>query len=144
MVTRESILKNAYIKLSDLPFSFGIPIYSDMLSPAEIDTYIGHALDDTMREIGIKTLDGIESMSLEEMQIENRIVYYMLKSFRMKSAVFFKFSSSNDGKSIDKTMIPKMLLEIIREYDADFKKWRFNSQSFGIWNRSATNSVNTE
>ena len=38
-------------------------------------------------------------------------------------------------------MIPKMLSDIINEYDSEFKKWRMSGTS-GTWNRDGDINVN--
>ena len=130
-----SILRNAYEKLSSLPLSFGMPAYDEAIPNETIDKYFKVDFMDTLRETRL-SLDDIESGSMDEMQFENRIVYHTIKRFRLTSSVFFKFSTAVDGKSIDKTQIPKMLTAVLNEYDAEYKKWRSGSCG-SIWNKSA-------
>ena len=77
----------------------------------------------------------IDDGSKDEMYFENRIVYHALKRFRLSASVFFKFSTAVDGKTIDKTNIPKMLASILQEYEAEYRQWRLGHVG-KIWNRS--------
>ena len=88
---------------------------------------------DTLRETRI-AIEDIEENSVDEMQFENRIVYHALRRFRLSATAFFKFSTAVDGKTIDKTQIPKILSTLIAEYDAEYKKWRLGSVG-SLWNR---------
>lgn len=133
-IERYKILRNAYVKLDSLPLSFGLPAYDDDIPNETIDRYFRVDLLDTIRETGINISD-IEENSVDEMQFENRVVYHALKRFRLTASVFFKFSTAVDGKSIDKTQIPKMLSTILNEYDAEYKSWRLGNIG-SLWNRS--------
>lgn len=133
-IERYKILRNAYVKLDSLPLSFGLPAYDDDIPNETIDKYFRVDLLDTIRETGINISD-IEENSVDEMQFENRVVYHALKRFRLTASVFFKFSTAVDGKSIDKTQIPKMLSTILNEYDAEYKSWRLGNIG-SLWNRS--------
>lgn len=130
---RYKILRNVYIKLDGLPLGFNMPMYSDDITDEMLDKYFGTDLLDTMRETRL-SVDDIEPDSIDEMQFENRIVYHALKRFRLSASVFFKFSTSVDGRTVDKTQIPKMLSSIIAEYDNEYKKWRLGSIG-NLWNR---------
>jgi len=135
MSTKINILSNAYQKLDALPLSFGIPRYSDEMTENDLDKYLGIDFKDALRCASIKSVDSIEDMSTAELMFENRVVYYALRRFRMTGAVFFKFSTAVDGKSVDKSMIPKMLSNIINEYDNEYKRFT-GSNAHGIWDRS--------
>lgn len=130
------MLRNVYIKLDALPLSFGMMKYDDDIPDDVIYKYFRTDLLDTMRETRINIAE-IEEDSLDEMQFENRIVYHALRRFRLSASVFFKFSTAVDGKTIDKTQIPKMLSTIISEYDAEYKKWRSGTTG-SLWNRSVS------
>lgn len=132
------IMRNAYAKLDNMPLSFGIPRFSSEMTDTDVEKYLYGDLKDTMRELRIKNCDGISEMSLEEMHVENRVVYYALRRFRNSASVFFKFSTATDGKTIDKQMIPKMLLQVISEYDAEFKAWRRTLSAGSIWSMQST------
>lgn len=128
------ILRNAYMKLDSLPLSFGLPAYDDEISDELIDKYFRVDLADTIRETRIQVED-IEEGSIDEMMFENRIVYHALKRFRLSASVFFKFSTAVDGKTVDKTQIPKMLSTILKEYEDEYSKWRLGSIG-SLWHRS--------
>lgn len=127
------ILRNAYMKLDNLPLSFGMPAYDDDLPDNVVEKYFRTDLADTLRETRI-AIDDIEENSVDEMQFENRIVYHALRRFRLSATAFFKFSTAVDGKTIDKTQIPKILSALIAEYDAEYKSWRLGSVG-SLWNR---------
>lgn len=131
------ILRNVYRKLDNLPLGFGIPSYSDTIVDADVIKIFGIDLNDTLREMRITTMDDVEADSILELYVENRTVYYALRRFRLSASIFFKFSTAVDGKTVDKTSVPKMIAAIIAEYDAEFKKWRGTSAG-SIWNRSVT------
>ena len=127
------ILRNAYMKLDNLPLSFGMPAYDDDLPDNVVEKYFRTDLADTLRETRI-ALEDIEENSVDEMQFENRIVYHALRRFRLSATAFFKFSTAVDGKTVDKTQIPKILSTLIAEYDAEYKNWRLGSVG-SLWNR---------
>ena len=140
---RISILRNVYRKLDGMMLSFGIPMYSDNISDDDIERYVGMSLNDTMRELRITNLDGVGEMSIAEYHIENRCVYHKLRSLRNSASIFFKFSTAVDGKTVDKSMIPKMINEMIKEYDDEWKKWMADggitgSTAGNIWERTPT------
>ncbi len=137
-----SIMRGAYSKLDNMPLSFGIPRYTPEMTDADVEKYMYGDLKDTMRELKIKNCDGVEEMSQEEMHIENRVVYYALRRFRNSASVFFKFSTATDGKTVDKQMIPKMLLELINEYNAEFVAWRKTLSAGTIWQMQSTVATN--
>ena len=139
--SRITILRNVYRKLDSMPLSFGMPAYSDDITDDNIERYMGMSLNDTMRELRLTNLDGIDEMSIAEYHIENRCVYHKLRLLRNSASIFFKFSTAVDGKTVDKSMIPKMINEIIKEYDCEWKKWLSaggitGSTSSKIWGRS--------
>ena len=128
------ILRNAYMKLDSLPLSFGIPLYNDEMLNETVEKYFKVDLADTLRETGLN-IEDIEENSKDEMYFENRIVYHALKRFRLTASVFFKFSTAVDGKTVDKTQVPKMLATIIKEYEDEYKQWRLGSIG-SLWNRT--------
>ena len=135
--SKSMILKDVYQKLDGMQLSFGIPEFTNEVTDDELDKYFGIDYKDTLRELHLTSVDGIEEMSTTELLIENRVVYYALRRFRNSASVFFKFSTATDGKSVDKSMIPKMIFELIQEYDTEFKKARMGAVGT-LWNRSGT------
>lgn len=143
---RISILRNVYKKLDGMILSFGMPIYSDDMPDDVIERYVGITLDDTMRELRLVDIDTIDEMSIAEYHIENRCVYHKLRLLRNTSSVYFKFSTAVDGKTVDKSMIPKMINEIIEEYDNEWKKWISDggitgSTTGSIWERTPSDGT---
>jgi hypothetical protein len=139
MADRIKILKNVYKKLDGLPLGFGLPAYSEDIPDATIEAALGIDLDDTMREIRAKIND-IETDSYDELNIECRTIYYALCRYRLSASIFFKFSTAVDGKTVDKSMIPKMMSQIIAEYDAKFRRWRSGNMAH-TWNRSVDSNA---
>lgn len=140
---RIKILRNVYRKLDGMMLSFGMPAYSDYISDDDIERYVGMPLDDTMRELRITNLDNVGEMSIAEYHVENRCVYHKLRALRNSASIFFKFSTAVDGKTIDKSMIPKMINEMLKEYDAEWKNWLSEgglsgSTSGNIWSRTSS------
>ena len=143
---RIKILRNVYRKLDGMMLSFGMPAYSDDISDDDIERYVGMPLDDTMRELRITNLDNVGEMSIAEYHVENRCVYHKLRALRNSASIFFKFSTAVDGKTIDKSMIPKMINEMLKEYDAEWKNWLSEgglsgSTSGNIWNRTSSDGT---
>lgn len=130
------IMRNVYRKLDGLPLSFGLPQYDDEIPDEDIIKYFSIDLSDTLRETGIN-MEQLAEGSSDELAIENRTVYHALKRFRLTASTFFKFSTAVDGKSIDKTQVPKMLKQIIDEYDKEYKEWKCSSTG-SLWNRSSS------
>lgn len=126
-----NIMRNAYQKLDNLPLGFGLPAYSDDMDDIFISNKFGIDYKDTIREMKIGA-DDIEEDSYDEMIMENRIVYHALKRFRNSASVFFKFSTSIDGKTVDKTKIPQMIGNIIDEYDKEYSEYK-GSNCGSIW-----------
>lgn len=129
------ILRNSYQKLDNLPLGFGLPSYSDTIEDDFILNKFGIDIKDAMREMKIVDIMSIPEDSLEEMILENRIVYHALKRFRNSSSLFFKFSTAIDGKTVDKTKIPEMLSKILKEYDDEYKKYK-GANCGSLWNMS--------
>lgn len=140
---RIKILRNVYKKLDGMMLSFGMPAYSDDISDDDIERYVGMSLDDTLRELRVVNTDNIGEMSIAEYHVENRCVYHKLRALRNSASIFFKFSTAVDGKTVDKSMIPKMINEMLKEYDAEWKKWLSEgglsgATSGNIWNRTSS------
>ena len=60
------ILRNAYMKLDNLPLSFGMPAYDDDLPDNVVEKYFRTDLADTLRETRI-AIEDIEENSVDEM-----------------------------------------------------------------------------
>lgn len=137
-----AVMRGAYSKLDNMPLSFGIPRYDPDMTDADVERYVGGDLKDTMRELGIQNLDGVVEMSTEELRIENRTVYYALRRFRHSASVFFKFSTAVDGKTVDKQQIPKMIAEMLKEYEQEWTNWRKTLTSGQIWQMQSDVATN--
>ena len=130
------IMRHAYQKLDGLPLGFGLPEYSDDIDDDTVSKYFALDLSDTLRESNIQ-IEALEEDSYDEMVIENRVVYHALKRFRLTAATFFKFSTATDGKTVDKTNVPKMLKQIMDEYDKEYSTWK-GKNAGKLWNRTST------
>lgn len=137
-----AVMRGAYSKLDNMPLSFGIPRYDPDMTDADVERYVGGDLKDTMRELGVQNLDGVVEMSTEELRIENRTVYYALRRFRHSASVFFKFSTAVDGKTVDKQQIPKMIAEMLKEYEQEWSNWRKTLTSGQIWQMQSDVATN--
>lgn len=140
---RIKILKNVYQKLDGMVLSFGMPAYNASLSNDDIERYVGMSLNDTLRELRLTDLSSVGEMSIAEYHIENRCVYHKLRSLRNSASIFFKFSTAVDGKTVDKSMIPKMINEMIKEYDNEWKRWLADGGMTGstastVWSRTSS------
>lgn len=135
MATTSNIMRNAYRKLDQLPLGFGLPKYSDDITDDEMDRYLGIDLLDAQRTMGIRDVSYIDETTIECMMLENRVAYHAIRRFRNSSAIFFKFSTAVDGKTVDKTKIPSTITDILKEYDDEFKSWKGSGIS-STWNRS--------
>ena len=140
---RTKILRNVYQKLDGMMMSFGMPMYNSDMTSDDMERYVGMSLNDTMRELKLSNLDNIGEMSVAEYHIENRCVYHKLRMLRNSASIFFKFSTAVDGKTVDKSMIPKMINEMIKEYDTEWKKWLSTGGLIGtttgnVWSRTST------
>ena len=130
------IMRHAYQKLDSLPLGFGLPAYSEDMSDEVVSKYFSLDLSDSLRESGVD-INNLEDDSYDEMIIENRVVYHALKRFRLTASTFFKFSTATDGKTVDKTNVPKMLNQILAEYESEYSTWKGRNAG-SIWSRTAT------
>lgn len=132
------IMRNAYKKLDNMPLGFGgMPAYSDDITDSNIVKFLGIDLLDTLRELRLNSSDEIDSGSYDEMMMENRVCYHTIRRFRLASSIFFKYSTATDGKTVDKTQIPKMISIILADYEAEFKKWMTGKVS-STWSKSSS------
>lgn len=133
---KEFLCRNAYRKLEGIGVSFGLPAYSDDIPTEKVENYFYNAWHDSLRDFKM-TEDSfdITEYSEEELIFENRLVYHMIKKFRYSSATFFKFSSSMDGRSVDRTGIFKNITAILDELDKEFKDYR-GGHIGSIWART--------
>lgn len=138
------ILRNVYIKLSDMPLGFNLPSYTDSIEDSFIWKKFSIDLKDTMRELKVTydSIINIESGSYDEYMVEQRIMWHAIRRFRFSGSIFFKFSTAVDGKTVDKTQIPKILKEILDELDVEWKKYRSSTAST-LWSQSSSVRMNT-
>lgn len=136
---RIELMRNVYQKLDNLPLSFGLPAYSSNITDEMVENKFGIHLKDAMREMRISSInDTIEEGSYDEYMVENRILYYALRSFRFSASVFFKFSTAIDGKTVDKTKIPEFLKDLFDELQDEYNKYK-GKNSGNMWTIKDTN-----
>lgn len=133
------ICRNVYQKLSGLEVSFGIPEYNDNIRDDKVINAIGTAWTDAQRMFGFteETFDEIvPPMSNAERIFEDRIVYFKIKQFRYRSAGFFKFSSSIDGRTVDKTKVHEYLKSILEDLEKEYLEYLTTERYTGnVWHR---------
>lgn len=137
MSDRITILRNAYDELDNMPISFGLTGTDENL-----ESEIGGALNKALMEMGWSDTTGITSMSKTEYYITMRTVWHILRRFKNSASVYFKYSTGNEGKSVDKSMIPKMIGEIMNDYDAEFKAWKHTTfmSTGSLWNMTRSDN----
>lgn len=137
MADKAKILRNSYRKLDQLPISFGWKEYTKDMTDTDIEACLDIDLSDAQRIMSIADIESVESDSMRELMVENRVVYFALRRFTYSSSVYFKFSTAVDGKTVDKTQIPKMIKELTNDLDIEFKKYsRGGGNPSTLWNRS--------
>lgn len=132
-----TIMRNAYQKLDSLPLTFGLPAYTDSLEDSFVENKFKLHLKDAMRALRLRDLSSIEEDSYDELIVENRVVYFALRRFRMTASAFFKFSTAIDGKTVDKTKVPQMLKDIMNEFEDEYKK--YIGHASGLWSIEHSN-----
>ena len=124
--TQVRLIENIMDKLDKLPVEFNI-----------LDTDVAPCLDDAMREMNV-SLENIAEGSSTELYVEIRAQWYMLGRLQNSSSVNFRYSTGIDGKSVDKTSIPKTIGEIMDRLNSQFMQWystSFKSSTSGIWTK---------
>lgn len=135
MDRKEIIITNVMEKMHQLPLEFD--------DAGEFD--IEPSLNDAMREMGIRDIRSVHSYSDTELFLELRTLWYVLLRYRNSASVNFKYKTGvNDGKSVDKTDIPKILKSIMDDLDDQFQQWRMTSYSGttgSTWNMTRREST---
>jgi hypothetical protein len=128
MSNKDVMLTNIDDKLKGLPLSF------DDIAPSNLSS----SLDDSMREIGIADVSMISDPKVE-LYVELRAVWWFLFRVRNSSSVFFKYSTGENGQSVDKSEVAKTLGKIMSDIDIQFKLWfsdytKSSSNATKLWN----------
>lgn len=113
MAEVSEISRNVIHKLDQMPTNLDIDIDADDII---------QDINDAERETGIK-VDTLDIQSKDALEMEYRILYYVISRIRNSSASLFKYTGGNDGKSVDKTKICKNLDKIIDELDTRYHTW---------------------
>ena len=133
------VMREVYQQLDSLPMSFGLPAYSDDLTDAQIQNYIGINFKKAMREFGYTDDnfdDEYDDDSTMATYFVDRALYHLLRKFRFTSSVYFKFSSAQDGRQLDRTKVFDNLNKIIEELDEEYKSYVKGTYHHGIWTRT--------
>lgn len=121
-MSKESIETAVQDKLGEIFDSFDI-------TTAVIDA----AIKDMQREMKISDVTTIDDMSERAMYVELRALYWVLFRTRNSASTFFKYTTSIDGRAVDKTNIPKTIETIMLDIDTRYKNFMisYNSNSVG-------------
>jgi hypothetical protein len=123
MSSQNTILTNVLDKLDQMPVKFDIT-----------DTDIAPAYNDALREMGIGDIGDVTNLTTE-FYIELRTEYWMLHRLKNSQSLNFKYSTSVDGRSVDKTDIPKVIQKTMDDLDLKFNTWKTSTynRSSGTW-----------
>lgn len=131
----DMIIENVREKMYQLPFEFE--------DDGKFD--IAPSLKDAMREMGIRDIRSIRPNSDTELYLELRTLWYVLLRFRNSASTNFKYKTGvNDGKSVDKTDIPKIIKDIMDDIDDQFKYWQttsYTGTTGALWNMTRCEST---
>ena len=133
MSDRAIMISNIRDKLDELPLDF----------PTVTDDTIDSSLTDALREMQITDLLSINDPNLE-LYIEIRAEWWQLHRIRNTASVNFKYGTSSDGRSVDKSMIPKTINNIMRDLNSQFGKWNRTTRiktTGSTWTRIVTEST---
>ena len=114
------IMKNVYRKLSGMMVAFDIPEYNPDMPPEMVEKYIGGDYNDAIRDMGVN-LDNVDKGSTMELAIETKTIIFALRRFKATTAVWFKFSTAVDGKTVDKTKVFEAIDATIKDYENEDK-----------------------
>lgn len=116
------IMKNVYRKLSGMMVAFDIPEYNPDMPPEMVEKYIGGDYNDAIRDMGVN-LDNVDKGSTMELAIETKTIIFALRRFKATTAVWFKFSTAVDGKTVDKTKVFEAIDATIKDYENEYKDY---------------------
>lgn len=134
MAVLDKVIANVRDKIHQLPFEFH-----------DVDDFdIKPSLHDALREMRIRDIASVPEYSDTELYLELRTMWYVLLRFRNSASANFKYKTGvNDGKTVDKTDIPKMLRGIMDDIDAQFKQWSsttYAGTTGGTWSMTRRQS----
>jgi vancomycin resistance protein YoaR len=89
------------------------------------------AVKDARREMKISDVESVAVDSSDELYLELRAEYWMLHRLKNGQALNFRYTTGVDGRSVDKSMIPKMLTTIMEDLDRQFKTYMRTRSSTG-------------
>ena len=137
------IMKNVYRKLSGMMVAFDIPEYNPDMPSDMVEKYIGGDYNDAIRDMGVN-IDNVDKGSTMELAIETKTIIFALRRFKATTAVWFKFSTAVDGKTVDKTKVFEAIDATIKDYENEYKDYILaaTGKSLGSrWDRKAYNHV---
>ena len=136
-------MKNVYRKLSGMMVAFDIPEYDPDMSPEMVEKYIGGDYNDAIRDMGVN-LDNVDKGSTMELAIETKTIIFALRRFKATTAVWFKFSTAVDGKTIDKTKVFEAIDTTIKDYEKEYQDYIMSATGKSLgnrWDRKAHNHI---
>lgn len=137
------IMKNVYRKLSGMMVAFDIPEYDPDMSPEMVEKYIGGDYNDAIRDIGVN-LDNVDKGSTMELAVETKTIIFALRRFKATTAVWFKFSTAVDGKTVDKTKVFAAIDDTIKDYEKEYQDYIMSATGKSLgnrWDRKAHNHI---
>jgi len=78
-------------------------------------------LDKAIKEMNI-TITDIDPDTTLALAVEIRALYYGIMAFRIPASANFKYDTGNEGKSVDKTDVPKNLRKLALEFDNEYNE----------------------
>lgn len=112
-MARQDIINNAWDKIDELPLDFDMDI-----------TDLEPCLLDAQREMQISNVDAVDTMSTTALQLEYRTVYHFLFRIRNTTSTNYRYNTGADGRSVDKSMIVKMIDKIMEDLDEKYQSWK--------------------
>lgn len=137
------IMKNVYRKLSGMMVAFDIPEYDPDMPSEMVEKYIGGDYNDAIRDIGVN-LDNVDKGSTMELAIETKTIIFALRRFKATTAVWFKFSTAVDGKTVDKTKVFEAIDATIKDYEKEYQGYIMSATGKSLgnrWDRKAHNHI---
>ncbi len=132
MADKEKILSNVYEKLQQIPAQLNFT--ANDIEPS---------LNDALRQLGIGTIEQIQPNSKTELFVELCTQWWMLHRVRSSVSMYFKYSTGEDGKSVDKTKIPNAIADMMDDIALMISGWNFTAHSGttgSIWNMTKRES----
>jgi DNA replication protein DnaC len=112
MAQMDSIVLNVTDKLDQLSIEFSM----------DSDDVI-KCVNDALRDMRISDISSVHENSDVELYVEIRAQWYALGRIRNSTSLNFKYNTGNDGKAVDKSMIPEMVNKAMNQLDRQYQSW---------------------